>query len=245
MTMQGGRRLRDSLAVTLAPLGVQKVILTGLANEYSGYVTTPEEYDSQQYEGASTIYGRLTFDAYQQIFRQLAQAMVAGQPVSGGPPPPDLSLIPQMELQYGVDHDALFPNQTFGQVLAEPNPSYSLGQEVHFNYRSGHPKNDLRRNNTYFRVERDAGGGNWTLVAWDAMPQTRLYWIKDNGGNIPSQPLQICSDTDHCSQMEGVWSIPLDATPGTYRIRFVGSWMNGQTHQPVRYQGTTRTFIVQ
>jgi neutral ceramidase len=37
-----------------------EVIVTGLANGYAGYVTTPEEYAAQRYEGASTLYGQNT-----------------------------------------------------------------------------------------------------------------------------------------------------------------------------------------
>ncbi|MEU6940439.1 neutral/alkaline non-lysosomal ceramidase N-terminal domain-containing protein, partial [Streptomyces rubiginosohelvolus] len=32
-------------------------LLQGYANAYSQYVTTPEEYDTQNYEGGSTLYG--------------------------------------------------------------------------------------------------------------------------------------------------------------------------------------------
>jgi neutral ceramidase len=237
MTMQAGRRLQDSLKVVLAPIGVNQVILTGLANEYSGYITTPEEYDSQQYEGASTLFGRLTFDAYQQAFRELAVAMVTGQPAASGLPIPDLSAIPQIELQTGVFRDDLQIGETFGQVLVQPEPVNARGgAPVHVAFRSGHPKNDLRRNNTYFRIERDAGGGNWELAAWDSQPETRLYW-----GRPTSCPTDPCA----LSQMDVFWFVPTTATPGSYRIRLVGSWKNGQTGALTRYEGRSNLFTVQ
>jgi len=37
--------------------GVQSASPIGYANDYAGYVTTPEEYALQHYEGASTMYG--------------------------------------------------------------------------------------------------------------------------------------------------------------------------------------------
>ncbi len=40
------------------------VVLAGLTNTYSSYVTTFEEYAMQRYEGASTIFGPHTLDAY-------------------------------------------------------------------------------------------------------------------------------------------------------------------------------------
>jgi len=38
--------------------GAARAVLLGYAGDYCGYVTTPEEYLAQHYEGASTLYGR-------------------------------------------------------------------------------------------------------------------------------------------------------------------------------------------
>lgn len=51
------------------------VVITGLANTYTSYVTTPEEYSVQRYEGASTPYGPYTLLAYIQEFNKLAVAI--------------------------------------------------------------------------------------------------------------------------------------------------------------------------
>ena len=53
-----------------------KVVLAGLSNVYVDYITTFEEYQIQRYEGASTIYGPHSLNAYIDIFTKLAQAMV-------------------------------------------------------------------------------------------------------------------------------------------------------------------------
>ena len=50
-----------------------EVIVTGLANGYSGYVTTPEEYAAQRYEGASTLYGPNTLGAYAECLCELTR----------------------------------------------------------------------------------------------------------------------------------------------------------------------------
>lgn len=76
LTTQSGRRLRALLAEALAPRGVTRVITCGYANAYSGYITTPEEYDLQLYEGASTHFGRWTQPAYMAKFRELAAEML-------------------------------------------------------------------------------------------------------------------------------------------------------------------------
>jgi neutral ceramidase len=228
MTVQAGRRLRASLKAALAPIGVQLVILTGLANEYSGYITTPEEYDSQQYEGASTLWGRLTFEAYQQIFRQLADAMAAGQAVPPPPPPPPLK--GQIELQTGVVEDVVPVGGSFGEVLKQPPGEVVRGGQVNIAYRSGHPKNGLQRNNSYISIERQEGTG-WNRVAWDGMPETKLYW---------SRPEEGCGS---CSQIDVLWRVPSDAIPGTYRIRFV-TYAKNLSGTITRYVGGTNNFVV-
>jgi hypothetical protein len=165
------------------------------------------------------------------------RSRIAGQPAAGGLPIPDLSAIPQIELQTGVFRDDLQIGETFGQVLVQPEPVYARGgAPVHVAFRSGHPKNDLRRNNSYFRIERDAGGGNWVLAAWDALPETRLYW---------GRPTTCATDPCALSQMDVFWYVPPTATPGSYRIRLVGSWKNGQTGALTRYEGRSDPFTIQ
>ncbi len=79
LTTVAGRRIRASVGETLAADGVQQVVLAGYANAYSGYVTTPQEYALQDYEGASTHFGKWTLPAYQTLFEQLATRMLGGE----------------------------------------------------------------------------------------------------------------------------------------------------------------------
>lgn len=50
-TTMSGRRVRSSIkeASSLAGGTIKKVILAGLSNIYTSYVTTPEEYEMQRY----------------------------------------------------------------------------------------------------------------------------------------------------------------------------------------------------
>lgn len=76
LTTVSGRRLEAMLKTELASLGVDEVIIAGYANGYAGYVTTPEEYEVQDYEGASTHFGKWTLPAWQTIFRSLAHDLI-------------------------------------------------------------------------------------------------------------------------------------------------------------------------
>ncbi len=53
-TTSAGRRIRTTLE---AKADGGPIVLAGLAGEYLSYFTTPEEYEEQHYEGASTLYG--------------------------------------------------------------------------------------------------------------------------------------------------------------------------------------------
>lgn len=79
-TTVAGLRTRATIGDRLAPMGVDKTILAGYANAYAGYVVTPEEYTVQDYEGASTHFGKWTLPAWQTWFARLAEELCAREP---------------------------------------------------------------------------------------------------------------------------------------------------------------------
>ncbi len=79
-TTTSGRRLTASVADALGTIGVERAVLAGYANAYSGYVTTPHEYEVQDYEGASTHFGKWTLPAYQTEFTKLAEVLTGKRP---------------------------------------------------------------------------------------------------------------------------------------------------------------------
>src|SRR5260370_648996 len=57
-TEMGNRIMASARQIALSShQNVQQTAIVGLANEYSSYFTTPEEYDVQDYEGSSTLFG--------------------------------------------------------------------------------------------------------------------------------------------------------------------------------------------
>ena len=64
VTTHAGVRMTKAIEAVTAGLGITKVLITGYANAYIGYITTPEEYDLQAYEGGHTIFGRHTLDLF-------------------------------------------------------------------------------------------------------------------------------------------------------------------------------------
>lgn len=65
-TTMAGRRWKAAVAAGLEQTGIVEgpaggtVVLGGPANTYTHYITTPEEYAVQRYEGASTLFGQFT-----------------------------------------------------------------------------------------------------------------------------------------------------------------------------------------
>ena len=53
-----------------------KVVIAGLSNAYTHYITTYEEYQRQRYEAASTIFGPHTLRAYMQQYSYLTEKML-------------------------------------------------------------------------------------------------------------------------------------------------------------------------
>lgn len=93
-TTVAGRRLCRTVAAALEAIGVREVVLAGYANAYAGYVTTPQEYELQDYEGASTHFGKWTLPAYQTVFARLAAELVRGGGDDAGIPrarPPEFT----------------------------------------------------------------------------------------------------------------------------------------------------------
>ena len=67
ITTVAGRRLQAMLEKELLSDAIEHVILSPYSNAYNGYITTPEEYQIQQYEGGHTVFGQWTLNAVQQI----------------------------------------------------------------------------------------------------------------------------------------------------------------------------------
>jgi neutral ceramidase len=81
VTIVAGLRLRRAAAEVLG-VPMDDVLVQGYANDYAGYVTTPEEYDEQRYEGGHTMFGRWELAAYVQEVTRLATELRDGAPAA-------------------------------------------------------------------------------------------------------------------------------------------------------------------
>ncbi|XP_017484039.1 PREDICTED: neutral ceramidase-like [Rhagoletis zephyria] len=140
-TTMSGRRIREDITEVYASKGRKvHVILAGLANTYSNYVTTFEEYQLQRYEGGSTLFGPHTLD---------------------------------LTLKPPVLFDMPLGGLAFGAVLTEPLEHYYAGSRVKVRFVGANPRNNMRLEETFLKVERLASNGSsWQLAATDANWET-------------------------------------------------------------------------
>jgi len=226
-TTMSGRRLREMVESRLKPVGLKYSVIAGLSNAYSGYVTTREEYASQNYEGASTHFGPWTLAAYMQEFDRLAIALRDNTIVSPGPKPRDLSCC-QSSLITGVVFDDVPLFKSFGNVNTDAASSYSRGGTAKVVFWGAHPRNNLKTMSTFLAIQR-WNGSSWVTVATDNDPEALYGWAR-NG--IAYSLVTI------------TWNIPSTAATGTYRIQHYGNWKSGWTGAISSYTGTSRSFTV-
>ncbi len=255
VTMTAGLRLRNTVQAQLP--GVSEVIIAGLSNAYSGYVTTPEEYDVQHYEGASTHFGRMTLPAYQQVAGLLAQDLRANTHTFPSlPRPADLCgtdfTPPCVDLQTDVVQDdapwALGWNM--GEVRMDAAPSYVSGNSVEVWFQAGHPKNNLLQNasDSYATVQRLNSSNVWEDVYEDTHPSVRYHWERWGYSNPAPAYIPTFDEAEYtclaCSQVQVVWKIPTGMPGGMYRIRHRGHWKQVGTGDIYSYEGKSSPFRV-
>ncbi|RCV26276.1 hypothetical protein SETIT_5G232500v2 [Setaria italica] len=234
-TTMAGRRLRDAVKNVLTKSGQFHnnihVVLAGLTNTYSQYITTFEEYQMQRYEGASTLYGPHTLSAYIQEFQRLATAMVSNEEVPTNLQPPDM-LNRQIELLPGVIVDEAPPGVTFGDVSSDvpANSTFRKGSVVNATFYSACPRNDLLTDGTFALVEKLDGSNDWVPVYDDDDWSLRFKWSR----HLPLSPISFATL---------VWTIPEDAPSGVYRFRHFGA--SKPLIGSVKYfTGTSSAFVV-
>lgn len=234
--------VRARLAKRQTPVGNKQqpftVVLSGLSNIYTSYVTTLEEYVVQRYEGASTLYGPHTLQAYVNQFARLAAYLARNKPLPDGGAhklePPDLTRN-LFTLKAGVIYDGAPSGRAFGDVLIDVDTkraAYKCGEQVRVAFVAGNPRNDLRTEDSYLYVDKyDAHTSTWQPVATDSSWDTKFIWERTNTLFGESRAL-----------IE--WNLPHDCVTGVYRIRHYGAHKSLIAQQVSQYAGTSSPFKV-
>lgn len=209
VSVVSGLRIRRAVAEAVGT-DLDNVLVQGYANAYVHYVTTPEEYDSKEYEGASTLFGRYEQPAFAQVASDLGTAMGNGVDVPLGEKEADRSAGQLASPSGAVLVDAPQLGHRFGDVLTAPASIYRPGQQVSVVFAGAHPNNDLHLGGSYLAVERKVGTA-WRRVADDGDWSTKFRWSRDG---IAASKVRI------------TWDVPPGTPPGSYRIRYFGDARN-------------------
>lgn len=221
-TTMAGRRWKDAVHSAAADLlklddslKEPLVVLGGPANSYTHYISTPEEYDIQRYEGASTLYGRWTLPAYIHTTTDLVVYLSKDQapkvPLPVGPLPP-IHINKSLSFINGVVYDRSGFFRSFGDVLkdVEKDGVYRPDTVVQASFVGANPRNNLRLEQTFASVSRlELDSGTWQTERTDADWDLVFTWKRT-------------SEVGGTSEVTISWEIPEDAAGGTYRLEYYG-----------------------
>ena len=263
-TTMAGRRWKEAIAkhsqeIFGSEIGGMKpsVVIGGPSNTYAHYISTEEEYQYvyfmivsrfmlgslfanesriQRYEGASTLYGPHTLNAYIhrsiELIPYLRAERTPGKPnVFDGPLPPD-NTNRSLSLITGVLYDGRPWTKQFGDVLIDVKaPVFSPGQEVSATFVGANPRNNLRLEQTFAAVEyRVPETQTWRIVKDDSDWELIYHWRRVN-------------KLFGTSEVEIVWEIDESTASGEYRLRYFGDAKSilGRVHE---FSGTSQSFYV-
>jgi neutral ceramidase len=176
-TTVAGRRMRAAM-VARRPRGrdSSEAYLIGLANGFLQYVTTPEEYQWQSYEGGSTLYGPGSAPFIQRRLAELAAALPDG---SGPSPPAAVGPI----TAYPGPASAVLPSASAGP----PDPAVHVqeiscvGGHLAFTWLDLAPGRLFPRDGPLLLLEL-ADGGKWRRVAIDGDRYLEVEAVGSRGG---------------------------------------------------------------
>ena len=205
VTTEVGRRIKEAVDAAMAGTGLRSVAISGLANEYQGYFTTPEEYAWQAYEGGQTNFGKYSSNLLVEQTGLLAASLADGRPA---PAPYDFDPTNGLE-----PDDTPFPDGAEqGEVLEQPVGVDRLARAA-FSWRGGARGTDRPLDRAFVRVERRTDGG-WRRVADDL--GTTIEWRVEGNEQVPLGPGYLVEANE--GRYTAHWEVPLDTTPGRYRF---------------------------
>jgi hypothetical protein len=190
-SVETGRRTRAAVMAAARGMGIRGVTLMGLTNEFVQYITTPEEYDRQHYEGGSTIYGPAEGAAISDSLVRLTKRMRNGRPAPKPAP---------FDPRNGISPDG----QPFGDgssmASATTQPvDVPPGAQAVFMWQGGPSGLDKRLDKRFIAIERRTPRG-WRRVADDL--GLSIVWTADEDGAYDVH-----------------WQVPRTARTGTYRVQ--------------------------
>ncbi|HUT80546.1 MAG TPA: neutral/alkaline non-lysosomal ceramidase N-terminal domain-containing protein [Candidatus Bathyarchaeia archaeon] len=227
ITSIAGIRLKNTILSTFKGTETKYCLLNCYANSFSNYTTTKEEYSQQHYEGASTLFGPNQLEAYQQEYQKIAEKIRDNLNVPlGASFPKHKSREKRLRLKVRYDDDPMGKN--YGDVLTQPNSSYSYNEKVLVEFIGANPRNNPRIMDTFLEVQRKTNN-KWVTIYKDLDFETIYHWKRKGIAH---------------SNITIEWNIPSNELPGEYRIIHKGDWKSHWRKKITPYIGYTNSFKV-
>jgi neutral ceramidase len=232
MTVQMARRVRAQIVDSPANVGadgrpvVDRAIVVGLANDYLGYLTTPEEYSAQAYEGTFTFFGPQQGPYVADRLQALSDALLRGEDVALSFPPPDTSFTRSGNVSPATQALSAVTDggSPAGTELEQPEQDVVRGAVAAFTWAGGQPSAEVQPGEVFVTVERHDRG--WHAVEDDADLGTVVRHFRDRLDD----------------RWTAEWDVPFDAQAGRYRFRVTGYSYDGGALEP--YEVASRPFTV-
>jgi len=176
VTTTAASRMRDAMLRGARRTGAHPdtVVLIGLTNGYMHYVTTPEEYQLQHYEGASTIHGPGSSVALADALERLAGLL----PTVGRPSPE--AEVPSLTAYPGV-RKRILPSREAGPALVRRTVTAGWKDDtLVVRWLDVYPGRLVPADGPVLAIQVRAGAG-WRNVAWDDDRDVEVRALKSAG----------------------------------------------------------------
>jgi len=190
-TKEVGARIRSAVGAAIGRSGIERVVVSGLANEFILYLTTPEEYARQHYEGGNTHFGTYSSNLVEAEIARLASTLARGAPA-----PPPVPFDPTNGVR--PDGPAYGSGGASGALLEQPAAAYPRLGHASVAWQGGPQGLDRPVDRPFIVVQR----------------RSRRRWLRadDDLG------LAMLWEVDDQGRHRARWEVPLRAPTGRYRF---------------------------
>ncbi|WP_211827638.1 neutral/alkaline non-lysosomal ceramidase N-terminal domain-containing protein [Kistimonas asteriae] len=227
ITSESGRRIENRIRETFEKHGqsIRHVMVSSLANGYTGYMTTPEEYAIQFYEGGHTIYGKYTQPVITGHTVELVDSLLqSSDNIRDLPSSQEYTLKTRQFMP-----DAVAPQKELRAVLAAPEYQHAYANEEGywaFKWQDVGP-GLISLHKPLISIETSYDGEKWMPLVVNNIP------VDDNGYDIG---IQMLEDEGQHAEYAAYWYNPI--FEGKKRqFRFV---IQARVNQPAFYSPAFR-----
>ncbi len=221
LTAETGVRIERAIQASYQQAGLTQpqVMVTSLANGYTGYITTPEEYGEQNYESGHTIYGQYSQPYVTQHLGVLTKDLLTDKNKK-------IEELPkQWNFEFSVNHfiePALRPSRALRRTLRAPELTLAeVNEEAHWSFDwLDVPPALIQLHEPLLSIEigkkKENGDIEWTAMSKDSIA------INDQGYDMAVQLLdsEVLAGKESQSSYRAYWYNPSFAGPETW-YRFV------------------------